>query len=75
MPGIGSARRSPKALDLLDDPAMDLLEQVGLTAYAELNAGILPYGRKRALMHREYTQYHRIVSVIGHSTVFSILNN
>jgi len=41
--------RSPKALDALDGPAMDLLEQVGLTPYAGISAGILSYGRKRAL--------------------------
>jgi len=32
-----------------DSRAMELLEDVGLTAYARHNAGELPYGRKRAL--------------------------
>ncbi|MFL9827169.1 ABC transporter ATP-binding protein [Rhodoplanes sp. SY1] len=34
---------------VLDDQAMDLLEQVGVGSYARLTAGELPYGRKRAL--------------------------
>ncbi|MDC7787314.1 ABC transporter ATP-binding protein [Rhodoplanes sp. TEM] len=34
---------------VLDDRAMDLLEQVGVESYAHLQAVELPYGRKRAL--------------------------
>ena len=32
-----------------DDRARALLDDVGLTGYADLTAGELPYGRKRAL--------------------------
>ncbi|MEN4922026.1 ABC transporter ATP-binding protein [Achromobacter spanius] len=42
---FASARR----LDALDERAMALLEDVGLRAYAEVRAGTLSYGRKRAL--------------------------
>ncbi len=41
--------RSESLLRQFDDRAMALLEDVGLTAYARLQAGELPYGRKRAL--------------------------
>jgi branched-chain amino acid transport system ATP-binding protein len=41
--------RSDDLLRRYDDRAMELLEDVGLTAYARLPAGQLPYGRKRAL--------------------------
>jgi branched-chain amino acid transport system ATP-binding protein len=41
--------RSESVLKSYDDRAMSLLEDVGLTAYARLAAGQLPYGRKRAL--------------------------
>ncbi|MFD2182128.1 ABC transporter ATP-binding protein [Rhodoplanes azumiensis] len=37
------------SVEVLDDQAMDLLEQVGVASYARLTAGELPYGRKRAL--------------------------
>ncbi|MBK5960793.1 ABC transporter ATP-binding protein [Rhodoplanes elegans] len=37
------------SVEVLDDQAMDLLEQVGVSSYARLTAGELPYGRKRAL--------------------------
>jgi branched-chain amino acid transport system ATP-binding protein len=38
-----------KTLDVLNDRAMALLEQVGLTGFAGANAGDMPYGRKRTL--------------------------
>ncbi|HYE49276.1 MAG TPA: ABC transporter ATP-binding protein [Azospirillaceae bacterium] len=41
--------RSDRVLASLDHRALELLEQVGLAAWAELPAGELPYGRKRAL--------------------------
>jgi branched-chain amino acid transport system ATP-binding protein len=41
--------RSESLLSTFDARAMELLEDVGLTAYARTNAGELPYGRKRAL--------------------------
>jgi branched-chain amino acid transport system ATP-binding protein len=41
--------RSEKLLSRYDDRAMELLDDVGLTAYARHNAGEMPYGRKRAL--------------------------
>ena len=41
--------RSESLLTTFDARAMELLEDVGLTAYARSNAGELPYGRKRAL--------------------------
>ncbi|SFC93823.1 amino acid/amide ABC transporter ATP-binding protein 1, HAAT family (TC 3.A.1.4.-), partial [Cupriavidus sp. OV038] len=41
--------RSERSLDVLNDRAMDLLEQVGLTEFPETVTVNLPYGRKRAL--------------------------
>ncbi|HVM27978.1 MAG TPA: ABC transporter ATP-binding protein [Mycobacteriales bacterium] len=41
--------RSDKLLRRFRDEAQDLLEQVGLGRQAEVPAGVLPYGRKRAL--------------------------
>jgi branched-chain amino acid transport system ATP-binding protein len=41
--------RSERALDSLNGRAMELVEAVGLAAFAELPAVELPYGRKRAL--------------------------
>jgi branched-chain amino acid transport system ATP-binding protein len=41
--------RSKRVLDVLDDRAMALLEDVGLTSFAGWTAVELPYGRKRAL--------------------------
>uniref|UniRef100_UPI0034E8A5AE ABC transporter ATP-binding protein n=1 Tax=Belnapia rosea TaxID=938405 RepID=UPI0034E8A5AE len=41
--------RSDSLLRSFDDRAMALLEDVGLTSYARIAAGELPYGRKRAL--------------------------
>lgn len=41
--------RSESVLRSFDQRAMELLEDVGLTRYARVNAGELPYGRKRAL--------------------------
>lgn len=41
--------RSERTLDHLNDEAMHLLEEVGLSDYAGLQAVELPYGRKRAL--------------------------
>jgi len=41
--------RSERVLDSLDAKALALVEAVGLTAFAELPAVELPYGRKRAL--------------------------
>ena len=41
--------RSESLLRRYDDRAMELLADVGLTSYAGLDAGTLPYGRKRAL--------------------------
>jgi branched-chain amino acid transport system ATP-binding protein len=41
--------RSERVLDRLNDQAMALLDDVGLTPYAGLTAAELPYGRKRAL--------------------------
>ena len=41
--------RSEKVLTKFDDRAMSLLEDVGLTEFAHVNAVELPYGRKRAL--------------------------
>jgi branched-chain amino acid transport system ATP-binding protein len=41
--------RSVTALSALDDDAMKVLEQVDLGSLADLRAGDLPYGRKRAL--------------------------
>jgi len=41
--------RSERVLDSLNGRALELVEAVGLTPYAELPAVELPYGRKRAL--------------------------
>jgi branched-chain amino acid transport system ATP-binding protein len=41
--------RSAKVLDGLDARALELIEAVGLTAFIEVPAVDLPYGRKRAL--------------------------
>ena len=41
--------RSERSLAVLNDRAMELLEEVGLADYAHLHAVELPYGRKRAL--------------------------
>jgi branched-chain amino acid transport system ATP-binding protein len=41
--------RSELDLSALDDRAMELLEELGLDDWAEVRAGELPYGRKRAL--------------------------
>lgn len=41
--------RSERSLDSLNDRALELIESVGLSEYAELPAVELPYGRKRAL--------------------------
>ena len=41
--------RSEALLEVYDDRARELLEDVGLTDYTNLMAGELPYGRKRAL--------------------------
>ena len=41
--------RSARALDRLTEPAMGLLDAVGLGAFAGIAAGALSYGRKRAL--------------------------
>ncbi|MCX7159824.1 MAG: ATP-binding cassette domain-containing protein, partial [Proteobacteria bacterium] len=41
--------RADSLLKQYDERAMELLADVGLTEYAELAAGQLPYGRKRAL--------------------------
>ena len=41
--------RSERVLNDLDARALELVEAVGLTAFAELPAVELPYGRKRAL--------------------------
>ena len=41
--------RSDSLLRQYDERARELLEDVGLSAYANLTAGELPYGRKRAL--------------------------
>lgn len=41
--------RSEKSLDALNDEAMSLLGDVGLTEFAAIPAGELSYGRKRAL--------------------------
>jgi branched-chain amino acid transport system ATP-binding protein len=41
--------RSQSVLDKLDARALELVEAVGLTAFAEQQAVDLPYGRKRAL--------------------------
>ena len=38
-----------KTLEVLNDRAMALLERVGLTQFARINAGELAYGRKRTL--------------------------
>ncbi|CAN5274131.1 hypothetical protein BH20ACT5_BH20ACT5_21980 [soil metagenome] len=40
---------SDKLMRRFRDPAMELLEQVGLARFAEEPAGVLAYGRKRAL--------------------------
>ena len=41
--------KSEKTLDILNDRALDALEQVGLENFADEQAVNLPYGRKRAL--------------------------
>jgi len=41
--------KTERTLDSLNDRALDLLEDVGLSDYAEHPAAELPYGRKRAL--------------------------
>ena len=41
--------KSQKSLDVLNDRAMELLEAVDLTSFADTITGEMPYGRKRAL--------------------------
>ena len=41
--------RSERSVEVLNRRTMDLLDKVGITAFAALPAGELPYGRKRAL--------------------------
>jgi branched-chain amino acid transport system ATP-binding protein len=41
--------RSSRVLDALNERALGLIEDVGLTAFVRTNAAELPYGRKRAL--------------------------
>jgi branched-chain amino acid transport system ATP-binding protein len=41
--------RSERSLEVLDARALELLDEVGLTEYAQQRAVDLPYGRKRAL--------------------------
>jgi branched-chain amino acid transport system ATP-binding protein len=41
--------RSKRVLDRYNDPAMQLLADIGLTGFAQTRAAELPYGRKRAL--------------------------
>ena len=41
--------RSKRVLDAFDERAMALLDEVGLTSFAQWTAAELPYGRKRAL--------------------------
>jgi branched-chain amino acid transport system ATP-binding protein len=41
--------RSKKVLEVYDGRALELIDDVGLSAYADLPAVELPYGRKRAL--------------------------
>jgi branched-chain amino acid transport system ATP-binding protein len=41
--------RSDRVLERFNNRALELLEAVGLTPYAETQAAALPYGRKRAL--------------------------
>lgn len=41
--------RSERSLDMLDERAFELLDELGLTVWAHARAGDLPYGRKRAL--------------------------
>jgi branched-chain amino acid transport system ATP-binding protein len=41
--------RHERYLDALDEPALALLDRVGLREYAQVRAVDLPYGRKRAL--------------------------
>ncbi|HEU4378582.1 MAG TPA: ATP-binding cassette domain-containing protein, partial [Hyphomicrobiaceae bacterium] len=41
--------RSERSVDVLNERALQLLDDVGVQAYAELPAVELPYGRKRAL--------------------------
>jgi branched-chain amino acid transport system ATP-binding protein len=41
--------RNERGLSDLDDRSMDLLEDLGLADWAQMRAGDLPYGRKRAL--------------------------
>ena len=41
--------RSERSVDVLNERALQLLDDVGVKAYAELPAVELPYGRKRAL--------------------------
>ena len=41
--------RSERSLHVLDERAMELLDELGLTDWADTRAGDLPYGRKRAL--------------------------
>jgi branched-chain amino acid transport system ATP-binding protein len=41
--------RSRRVLNVFNDAAMQLVEDVGLRAFAEVTAAELPYGRKRAL--------------------------
>jgi branched-chain amino acid transport system ATP-binding protein len=41
--------RSEQVLHVFDARARELIDDVGLTAYADIQAGLLSYGRKRAL--------------------------
>jgi branched-chain amino acid transport system ATP-binding protein len=41
--------RSERALESLHEPALELLDDLGLSEWANMRAGDLPYGRKRAL--------------------------
>ncbi|HXN16141.1 MAG TPA: ABC transporter ATP-binding protein [Usitatibacter sp.] len=70
-----------KTLEVLNDRALELLERVGLTKFARLNAGELAYGRKRTLeiattlaMEPELMLLDEPTAGMGHEDVDRIKN-
>ena len=70
-----------RTLDVLNERAMQLLERVGLVGFARVNAGDMPYGRKRTLeiattlaMEPELMLLDEPTAGMGHEDVDRIKN-
>lgn len=73
--------RSEKDLDKLNPRAIELLEQVGLGTMLNITAGLLPYGKKRALelattlaLEPELMLLDEPTQGMGHEDILNIIN-